>query len=140
MSNRWLRVGLWVLAIAALVVGVWALFAPESFYEDFPGGGRTWVAPLGPYNEHLVRDVGSLNLALGVLMAWAATSLDRRIVQGALIVFLVNAIPHFFFHVFHLDDLDESSDQILQTISLAFLVVLPVVMLVSMQRGSRRRS
>ena len=34
------------------------------FYDDFPGLGRSWVAADGPYNEHLVRDVGALNLAL----------------------------------------------------------------------------
>lgn len=138
MTRTQQRIVLLFLAIAALVVGVWALLAPESFYDDFPGGGRHWVSPLGPYNEHLVRDVGSLNLAIGVLMAWAASSLDRRIVQGSLIVYLVNSVPHFFFHVFHLDDLDESSDQIFQTVSLALLVVLPAFLLVSMQRGSRR--
>lgn len=137
MTRTQQRIGLLFLAIAALVVGLWALFAPESFYDDFPGGGRNWVSPLGPYNEHLVRDVGSLNLALAVLMGWAASSLDRRLVQGSLVVYLVNAVPHFFFHVFHLDELDESSDQVFQTVSLALLVVLPAFMLVSMQRGSR---
>ena len=37
---------------------------PAAFYDDFPGLGRMWVAPDGPYNQHLVRDVGELNLAL----------------------------------------------------------------------------
>ena len=41
----------------ALVVGVWALVLPRSFYDDFPAAGRHWVSALGPYNEHLVRDV-----------------------------------------------------------------------------------
>ena len=47
-----------------LGVGLQALFTPRSFYDDFPLG-RGWVAMDGPYNQHLVRDVGSLNLALG---------------------------------------------------------------------------
>ena len=49
--------------------------APKSFYEDFPGAGRVWVAVDGPYNEHLVRDVGSLNLALAFV---AVAGADHR--------------------------------------------------------------
>ena len=45
---------------------------PRSFYDDFPGAGRTWVAVDGPYNEHLVRDVGGLNLALAFVAVLAA--------------------------------------------------------------------
>jgi hypothetical protein len=54
---------------------------------------------LGPYNEHLVRDVGALNLALGVLLATAALLLERRLVQVSLIAYLVYAVPHFAFHL-----------------------------------------
>ena len=56
------RVILALLAITSVQLGLWATFAPRSFYEDFPGGGRNWVAVDGPYNEHLVRDFGALNL------------------------------------------------------------------------------
>jgi len=49
------------------LVGFWALLAPRSFYDDFPGGGRSWVSALPPYNEHLVRDVGGLPSNLAVV-------------------------------------------------------------------------
>jgi hypothetical protein len=49
------------------MVGGWVSLAPTLFFADFPGAGRSWVSPLGPYNEHLVRDVASLNLALAAL-------------------------------------------------------------------------
>ena len=75
----WLRSGLILLATAGMVVGVWALLAPQSFYDDFPGGGRSWVSVFPPYNEHLVRDVGGLNLALAVLLVFAAIILERRL-------------------------------------------------------------
>lgn len=65
----WLRGGLLLLAASALTVGLWTLLVPRSFYDDCPLPGRNWVSALGPYNEHLVRDVGALNLALGVLLA-----------------------------------------------------------------------
>jgi hypothetical protein len=78
MKTTWLRAGLLLLASAPLVVGMWTLLVPHSFYDDFPLLGRDWVSTLGPYNEHLVRDVGALNLALGVLLASAAILLERR--------------------------------------------------------------
>ena len=58
------RVALGILAVIGLFVGVWATAAPHSFFSSFPGGGHMWAASDGPYNEHLVRDVGDLNLAL----------------------------------------------------------------------------
>jgi hypothetical protein len=35
---------------------------------------------LGPYNEHLVRDYGALNLTLGVLLVFAPVSLEGGLV------------------------------------------------------------
>ncbi len=71
------RLLLWLMAISSLGVGFQALFTPRSFYDDFPMG-RGWVAMDGPYNEHLVRDVGSLNLALVVLVFAALIVVDAR--------------------------------------------------------------
>jgi hypothetical protein len=85
MKTTWLRAGLLLLASAPLVVGMWALLVPHSFYDDFPLPGRDWVSTLGPYNEHLVRDVGALNLALGVLLASAAILLERRLARVSLL-------------------------------------------------------
>lgn len=128
MDRRLLRPGLILLTIFAVVVGAWALVAPESFYDDFPGGGRAWVSALPPYNEHLVRDVGALNLAVGVMVGAAAYYMDRRLTLVALIAYLTYSVPHFFFHMFHLDELSDS-DKVLQTGSLAFTVALPVYLL-----------
>ena len=128
MRDLWLRLGLGLLAVAAADVGVWALAAPRSFYDDFPGGGRSWVSAVGPYNEHLVRDVGGLNLALALLLAAAAAMLERRLVIVALVAYLVNAVPHFVFHVTHMDELS-AGDQVGQTVSLALAVLLPLALL-----------
>jgi hypothetical protein len=35
------RILLGFLAVGALLVGAWAQFAPRSFYDSFPGGGRS---------------------------------------------------------------------------------------------------
>ena len=37
-----------------------------------------------PYNEHLVSDIGGLNLALVAVLIFAAVSLERRLVLAAL--------------------------------------------------------
>ena len=91
MSSR--RVALWLLAAAMATVGVWAQFAPASFYASFPAG-RAWVAADGPYNEHLVRDVGGLNLALAFLLAVAATRLEPHVTRMIAVATLVYAVPH----------------------------------------------
>nr|AGS49532.1 hypothetical protein [uncultured bacterium esnapd8] len=52
-------------------MGVWAAVLPVSFYNDFRLPGRRWVSALGPYSEHLIRDVGGLYLALLVLSIYA---------------------------------------------------------------------
>ncbi len=123
-----MRLGVSLLAAPALVVGVWALLLPRSFYDDFPAAGRRWVSALGPYNEHLVRDVGALNLALGTLLALAAILLEQRLVQAALAAWLVYALPHFVFHATELDALP-LLDNVANVITLGLAVLLPLVLL-----------
>lgn len=88
-----LRAGLLILAIPQGVLAVWAVFAPRSFYEGFPGGGRDWVASLGPYNEHLATDVGSLSLALVAVLLAAAWTLEHRMVATAAVAWLLWSVP-----------------------------------------------
>jgi hypothetical protein len=101
-----LRVLLGVMTVSGTVVGVWAAFAPRAFYENFPGLGQVWVAVDGPYNEHLVRDVGSLNLALAVITAFALVSLARSTIVAAMCGWLVYGVPHFVYHARHLGPFD----------------------------------
>ena len=94
-----LRGGLLFLAANPLVGGLWAVILPRSFYEDFPLPGRDWVSALGPYNEHLIRDYGTLNLALAVLLVAAAVLVEQHLVQVALVTWLIFATPHLVFHL-----------------------------------------
>jgi hypothetical protein len=98
-----LRAGLGGLAAAQGLVGGWAAAAPAQFYAHFPAHARGWVALLPPYNEHLVRDVGTLSLALTVLLAVGAVTCHRLLVRTAVSGFLVYAVPHTAFHGLHLD-------------------------------------
>src|SRR5579862_5293670 len=97
-----LRVVLGVLVVSATSVGAWAAFAPRSFYEKFPGLGQVWVAVDGPYNEHLVRDVGSLNLALAVVTLCALVTLARATIVASALAWLAYGVPHFVYHARHL--------------------------------------
>lgn len=141
MHERLARVVLAVLAVSGAIVGLWATFAPRSFYDDFPGGGRSWVAPDGPFNEHLVRDVGSLNLALTVLTVAAAIMLVRSLVVVAALGWLAYGIPHLVYHLRHRDVYD-TGDQVANLVSLALVPVLAVVALVvgAKMPASRPRS
>jgi hypothetical protein len=123
-----LRGGLLFLAVIPLSGGLWALLVPRAFYEDFPLPGRDWVSTLGPYNEHLVRDYGALNLALTVLLVAAAVLLERRLVQVALLTWLVFATPHFVFHLGQTHHFSASSNAE-QLGGLGLVVLLPVVLL-----------
>jgi hypothetical protein len=134
MREGAVRILLVLLGVPAVVVGAWAAFAPRSFYEDFPGFGQVWVRPDGPFNEHLVRDVGELNLALAFVtlaaVVWC-TPLLARLVAGA---WLVEGIPHLVYHLRHLDPL--ASDA--KVSSIAGLAIVPVVALVLLAMAADR--
>lgn len=122
MSSR--RAALWLLAAAAATVGTWAQFAPTSFYASFPAG-RAWVAADGPFNEHLLRDVGGLNLALAVLTAVAAVRLDPALTRLTAVVTLVYTVPHLVYHALHLEPYG-AADVVANVGTLTLAVVVPL--------------
>ncbi len=129
MRDYWQRVVLAVLALVALEVGVWAAFAPRSFFNDFPGAGHRWVLADGFYNEHLVRDVGELNLALAVVTIVALVTLAPVIVRTAAVAWLVYSVPHLVYHLRHLHPYT-SGNKVLLTGALVIPIALPLVALV----------
>jgi hypothetical protein len=134
------RAGLAALMVTGLVVGVWAAFAPRSFYDDFPGGGREWVAADGPYNEHLVRDVGELNLAMTAVTLVALLTVVRAAAVAAAVGWLVYQVPHLVYHLRHTDVYDNSTDKVTSIAALALGVALPLIVLVAALRLRRPRS
>jgi hypothetical protein len=136
MRDTAMRIGLAVLAVPALVIGVWAAFFPRSFYDDFPGLGRMWVAPDGPYNEHLVRDVGELNLALVIVTVAALIWLTPVLVRAVLAAWLVYSVPHLVYHLRHMSPF-ATDDQISIGASLAIVPIVAVVLLVIDVRATR---
>jgi hypothetical protein len=128
------RVALLLLAGAALYQGVWAQLAPRSFYEQFPNG-MSWVVGEGPYNEHLVRDIGGLVNGMAVVALVAAVTLSRPLLVTTAIAWLTYALPHLAFHVAH--PLDEPGQQAVNVVVLCSEVLLPVVGLLGV--GARNR-
>ena len=117
------RVGLGILAALEAMVGVWALFAPISFYRNFPLPGHAWVSMLPPYNEHLTRDVGELSLALTVLLGAAAVTGQRLLSVVAIIATAVYAVPHAVYHALHLEGFP-TGDAVAQMVGIALQLVL----------------
>ena len=76
------------IAFSQLGVTLQALVAPKSFYDDFPLG-RGWVEAYPAYNEHLIYDYGAYTLGALVALVLAGIWLDRRVVQLAIISWLV---------------------------------------------------
>ena len=114
------RVVLGALGAVQLIDGLWALLAPSSFYGDFPFG-RGWVETLPAYNEHLMRDVGGLFLATGLVLVVAAVALERRMVLTAIFSYLLFAVPHATWHMFNLGPY-ETGDAVANVITLAATV------------------
>lgn len=122
------RTILWATAAIGLFVGLWAAVWPHSFYTSFPGLGRVWIAADGPYNEHLIRDVGSLYVALAaasIAATFSRTPDAGRVVGVAWAVF---GIPHFIYHATHFAEM-APLDVVGNAVSLGASLLLGVVLM-----------
>ena len=132
MTPRVNRAALWLSVAIGLVVGLWAVAAPQSFYDSFPGLGRTWVADDGPFNEHLIRDVGALYLALGGASLASLRTLDTRVAGVAWTVF---GVLHLGYHGAHLGDM-ETVDAVGNVVTLGLSLAVGILLLVPVRQRS----
>ena len=133
-SPRTYRLGMLAIAAAQLLVTAWALVSPRGFHNGFPGAGRRWLPPLGPFNEHMVVDYGAFTLAGVAALVMGAVVLERRAVQVALVAWLAGAVPHLVYHALTAGRL-EPADAAGNLVGLGLYVVLPLGLLL----GTRRR-
>ncbi|WP_222706365.1 hypothetical protein [Aeromicrobium terrae] len=133
MTNRIPMAAAAFLTVTALYVGGWAGLFPRSFYDDFPGLNRYWVSVDGPYNEHLVRDVGGLYLALALAGILALLWRDRRsmVMLGA--AWAIFSALHLGYHLDHLDPLS-TADKIGEVAALSISFVLALVLIATPRR------
>jgi hypothetical protein len=131
LTNAVLRAGLWFLVFVEIAVGLVATLAPRAFYDYIP-----WVDLMPPYSEHLMRDYGAMNLSLALVFVVAVTTMERRMVRVALAAYLLFAIPHWIFHVTHLENFTTAA-AVGQTTTLT-LALLPIALLIlTRQRANR---
>jgi hypothetical protein len=119
-----LRAGLLGFAAVELVLGLWTLAFPASFYADVPTVDLT-----PPFSEHLMRDFGGATLGLALVLAAAGFWLERRLAVVALLAYLAFSLPHLVFHVGHLDGATGLEATVLVAL-LAASVVVPAALLV----------
>jgi hypothetical protein len=119
-----LRPGLGLLAAVEVMLGLWTLLFPASFYADVPTVDLT-----PPFSEHLFRDFGGATLGLAVVLTAAAVWTERRLVVVALLAYLMFAAPHLMFHLGHLHGASGPTATVLVVV-LVGSVVLPLALLV----------
>lgn len=77
------------IGLFLVVLGFWAFFAPESFYER--------IAAFPEYNRHFLHDAGAFQVGLGAVLLFALVWTDALLV--ALAGVAVGALLHFWAHV-----------------------------------------
>ena len=90
-----------MLAVPQLVIGIWAMLAPHSWYQSFPGVEPHLISADPPYNAHLATDAGIGFFCTGVGLLVAAAWGRRSGVWVALVTFLAFALPHALYHAGH---------------------------------------
>lgn len=120
---RWVRPVMILLAVPNIFTGLWALAAPQNWFDNFPGWAPSLVAAYPPFNEHLATDAGAGLFASGVLMLFAVLRPSREVVLAACIGYLAFALPHFVFHLVNPSDLLAASEDATSTFTLALAVV-----------------
>jgi hypothetical protein len=120
------------------VIGVWATLSPRGWYDDFPGFGKHWVSVEGPYNEHLVRDIGAWSLALTVLTLVAAWALERRFLIATGVALAIQGAAHAQHHLSADNPFDSTSDLAQAVSGIVLLGLLGLVVAVLAYRSPTR--
>lgn len=118
------RIGLALLALNELLIGAWNQFAPESFYANFPTVDLT-----PPFSEHYARDFGGATLGIAVLLVIAVIRPRPIVVGMAAPAYSIFAVPHFVFHLEHLDGAD-TGQALFLVIGNAVVAVIGVLLVV----------
>ncbi|WP_406237049.1 hypothetical protein [Nocardia sp. NBC_01009] len=129
------RIMLAILAVQGAIVGLWAVFAPHSWYTSFPGFGMHWISVDGPYNHHLVGDVGAFFLALTAITIAALVINGTAVARLAGIGWLTFGLPHFIYHAFHKPAEMGAGSFTLSLLAAAVLVILGLGCVVIPPRG-----
>jgi len=118
------RSALALLGAGGAATGVWAYVAPRHWYHDFPGFGMSWLPQLGPYNEHLAKDVGAMFLAMAAVTAVTFVLVaNQALVRVTALMWLVFNTLHCVYHLSMLQ-MYNTRDATLNAILLPLLVLV----------------
>lgn len=124
---RWLRAPhAWCGAVGAVVAfqGLWAFLSPRSFYDA--------LATFPPYNSHFLRDIGAIQLGVGV--AAVVGALRRPAVVAGLAGLVAFQVPHVYSHVVDRDTGGRPGFDIPALSLLALLTVVALVLALRQQK------
>lgn len=125
---------LYYLLVTNGMAGIWALFFPHEFYTSFPGSGFHWIDIMGPYSEHLTRDVGAFFCAVASLSLFTVLKIDRSSVRMTAYANIVFGIPHVIYHTYMIDMFPTPKDKFFGILALVLGVVAGGVMLLFIKR------
>lgn len=130
------------LGVLFTVLGCWATFAPDNWYQQFPGFGRHWVLAEPPFNAHLITDLGGFYLAVGITALVAAALGQRGWLLAVGSIAALEALPHMIFHSIHHHHFATAGDAVASVGVLAAQLVagLAVIALARRQPRSHWRS
>lgn len=134
----WVRVVLVVLGAPNAVAGLWAVAAPEHWFEHFPGWDPRLVAAEPPFNAHLAGDAGAGLLASGVVLLGAAWLADRRSVLLGIVASAAFTVPHAAYHTLNPAPGLSSSQDLQNAGTLLAAVAVTVVLAVAVLRHDER--
>lgn len=134
----WVRVALVALGVPNAVAGLWAVAAPEHWFEHFPGWDPRLVAAEPPFNAHLAGDAGAGLLASGVVLLGAAWLADRRSVLLGIVASAAFTVPHALYHTLNPAPGLSSSQDVQNAGLLIAAVVVTVVLAVAVLRHDER--
>ena len=138
-NDKWIKLFLAINAVTLLPLALWPLLAPQSFYDNFPGGPYHWIDINGPYNQHFLTDFGALNAAVLVLVLFALFKPSKTLLQATGAALAVYAAPHALYHLSHLD-VYKSSEKFtaVAPLVLQFVMGVAIVWLASRAPAPRR--
>ena len=121
------RVILVIAAALGLFIGIWAFLLPESFYSSFPGFGLHWIDQEGAYDEHLLRDVGAMYLAMSGITIAAVFQKPAGAGRLAGLGWTIFGALHLGFHASH--GMTEALDEAGSLASLGVALALGLILL-----------
>ncbi len=115
ISPRIIPLSLFLLAAMQLVLGAWMAISPTNFYES--------IATFGTDNDHLIRDLSTYNIAMGLALLVSAAKTSWRVP----ILFLVT-IQYFLHLLNHILDINDADSIFLGLFTFFVLAALTILL------------